>query len=100
MGGAAKMASSVSHVSSWFPPLPTDPDHSAILFLHYPDQTGVLLNSKANIDSPSWWNPVLSYDVVRNSASKTSHYSVTVLPPPPPHIPREFEAYVGNSGAW
>lgn len=99
MGGAAIMASSASHVSSWFPPLPTDPDHPAISFLHDPDPTGVL--SKANIDSPSWWNPVLSYDVVRNSAtpdsaSKTSHYSVTVLPPPPPYIPREFEAYVGN----
>lgn len=78
MGGAAKMASSASHVSSGFPPLPTDPDHSAILFLHDPDPTGVLSNSKANSDSPSWWNPVLSYDVVRNSAtpdsvSKTSH---------------------------
>lgn len=82
MGGAAKMAS--------------DPDHPAIWFLHDSDPTGVLSNSKANIDSPSWWNPVLSYDVVRNSASKTSHYSVTVLPPPPPYIPREFEAYVGN----
>ncbi|XP_056902721.1 uncharacterized protein LOC130533394 [Takifugu flavidus] len=101
MGGAAKMAFSAPHVSSWFPPPPTDPDHPAISFLHDPDPTGVLSNSNSNIDNPSWWNPVLSFDVVRNSAtpdsaSKTSHYSVTVLPPPPPYIPREFEAYVGN----
>lgn len=94
MGGAAVMASSASHVSSWFPLPPTDPDHPAVSFLHDPDPTGVL--SKANIDSPSWGNPVLSYDVVRNSASKTSHYPVTVLPPSPPYIPWEFEAYVGN----
>lgn len=110
MGGVADVASSAPRVSSWFPMPPADPGHAAIRSLQDPEPSGLLWNSKANIDGPSRWNPGLTYDLVRKSAApylllKPSRYSdVRVLPPPPSYIPAESEAYVenlghGNSGA-
>lgn len=102
MGGAAKRTPSSPHFPSPFPPQPTDPNHPAVSFLHDPEPAGVLSDSEANIVGLSSWNPALSYDPDRMSAtpysiSKTSRDSAVRVPPPPPsYVAGEFEAYTGN----
>lgn len=100
MGGVAETPSSAPLVSSWFPFLPPDPHHPAVSLLR--DAAGFLSNAGANMDDPPSWNPVLSYELLRKSATPYSmsvtsqHRDVSALPPPPLYEAGEFEAYVGN----
>lgn len=99
MGGVAKPS---PLLSSWLPLLPPDPYHPAVSLLGDAEPTGFRSNTRAHMDDPPSWNPVLSYDLFRKSAtpysvSKTSqHHDISALPPPPSYIAGEFEAYAGN----